>query len=49
MAGEVRDFQDEVRDFIKRVFDNLSGLVVSGMIYLGHHLGLYRRSTAPGR
>jgi 2-polyprenyl-3-methyl-5-hydroxy-6-metoxy-1,4-benzoquinol methylase len=36
------DFDKELKAFIKRVFDNLSGLVVSGMIYLGHHLGLYR-------
>jgi 2-polyprenyl-3-methyl-5-hydroxy-6-metoxy-1,4-benzoquinol methylase len=32
----------QIRAFIKRVFDQLSGLVVSAMIYLGHHLGLYR-------
>jgi 2-polyprenyl-3-methyl-5-hydroxy-6-metoxy-1,4-benzoquinol methylase len=31
-----------IRDFIKHVFGMLSGLVVSGTIYLGHHLGLYR-------
>lgn len=36
------DFPKQLRAFIKRVFDNMSGLVVSGMIYLGHHLGLYR-------
>jgi 2-polyprenyl-3-methyl-5-hydroxy-6-metoxy-1,4-benzoquinol methylase len=36
------DFGHAIRDFIKRVFDNMSGMVVSGMIYLGHHLGLYR-------
>lgn len=36
------DFDKELRAYIKRVFDNLSGLVVSGMIYLGHQLGLYR-------
>ena len=31
-----------IRAFVKRVFDNMSGFAVSGMIYLGHHLGLYR-------
>lgn len=31
-----------IRDFLKHVFGMLGGLVVSGMIYLGHHLGLYR-------
>ena len=31
----------DIRDFLKLVFGNLSGLVTSGMIYLGHHLGLY--------
>jgi len=36
------DFGEQVREFIKHVFTQLSGLVVSGMIYLGHHLGLYR-------
>ena len=30
-----------LRDFLKLVFGQLSGLVTSGMIYLGHHLGLY--------
>ena len=34
-----QDFSAALRTYIKRVFDNLSGLVVSGMIYLGHHLG----------
>jgi len=36
------DVRDAVRAFAKRVFDNLSGMVVSGMIYLGDRLGLYR-------
>ena len=35
------DPTDAVRAFIKLIFDNLSGLAVSSMIYLGHHLGLY--------
>src|SRR5262249_15120603 len=39
---ETQDFEKAVRAFIKRVFDNLSGLTVSAMIYLGYHLGLYR-------
>jgi 2-polyprenyl-3-methyl-5-hydroxy-6-metoxy-1,4-benzoquinol methylase len=39
---EPRDVAQAVREFAKRVFDNMSGMVVSGMIYLGHHLGLYR-------
>jgi len=36
------DFQGSIRDFLKLIFGQLSGLVTSGMIYLGHHLGLYR-------
>ena len=48
MAPRERDFQDEVREYIKRVFDNLSGLVVSGMIYLGHQLGLYKALAGAG-
>jgi 2-polyprenyl-3-methyl-5-hydroxy-6-metoxy-1,4-benzoquinol methylase len=36
------DVRAAVREFAKRVFDNMSGMVVSGMIYLGHHLGLYK-------
>jgi 2-polyprenyl-3-methyl-5-hydroxy-6-metoxy-1,4-benzoquinol methylase len=36
------DFEKAIRAYITRVFDNLSGLVVSGLIYLGYHLGLYR-------
>jgi 2-polyprenyl-3-methyl-5-hydroxy-6-metoxy-1,4-benzoquinol methylase len=39
---EPENFGDALRDFIKRVFDNMSGFAVSAMIYLGHHLGLYR-------
>lgn len=44
MASEAQpqDVGEAIRAFAKRVFDNMSGLVVSGMIYLGHHLGLYR-------
>jgi 2-polyprenyl-3-methyl-5-hydroxy-6-metoxy-1,4-benzoquinol methylase len=34
--------RDTIREFVKHVFDMLGGLVISGMIYLGHHLGLYR-------
>jgi len=34
--------EPSIRDFLKLVFGQLSGLVTSGMIYLGHHLGLYR-------
>src|SRR5262245_17491701 len=37
-----QDLGDAIRAFAKRVFDNMSGLAVSAMIYLGHHLGLYR-------
>jgi len=36
------DVGEAIREFAKRVFDNMSGFAVSGMIYLGHHLGLYR-------
>ena len=36
------DFPKAIREFVKRVFDNMSGIVVSGMIYLGHQLGLYK-------
>lgn len=39
---ELTDFTEQLHAYVKRVFDNLSGLVVSGMIYLGYHLGLYR-------
>lgn len=44
MSSETQphDVGDAIRAFIKRVYDNLGGLAVSGMIYLGHHLGLYR-------
>ena len=34
------DFADQIRRFLKHVFGMLSGGVVSGTIYLGHHLGL---------
>lgn len=43
-----RDVQAELRAFLKRVFDNLSGLVVSGMIYFGHQLGLYKALEGAG-
>jgi 2-polyprenyl-3-methyl-5-hydroxy-6-metoxy-1,4-benzoquinol methylase len=46
--AEVQDFERELRTYAKRVFDNLGGLVVSGMIYLGHHLGLYRALDGAG-
>lgn len=36
-----QDVGDAVRAYLKLVFDNLSGWAVSGMIYLGYHLGLY--------
>lgn len=42
MSGAPPDLQGSIRDFLKLVFSQLSGLVTSGMIYLGHHLGLYR-------
>jgi SAM-dependent methyltransferase len=44
MAGETgsQDVGEAIRAFVKRVFDNMGGMVVSGMIYLGYHLGLYR-------
>ncbi|MBX3024727.1 methyltransferase domain-containing protein [bacterium] len=48
MANGERDFAEELGDFVKRVFDNLSGLVVSGMIHLGHELGLYRALEGAG-
>src|SRR5574341_965522 len=47
-TGTQLDFEQQLRDFIKHVFDHLSGLVVSGMIYLGHHLGLYRALADAG-
>ena len=47
MAEEF-DFERELRAYAKRVFDNLGGLVVSGMIYLGHHLGLYKALDGAG-
>ena len=42
MSTPAPDFEPNIRDFLKLVFGQLSGLVTSGMIYLGHHLGLYR-------
>src|SRR5215468_7156940 len=41
-APQPPDIGEAIRAFAKRVFDNMSGFAVSGMIYLGHHLGLYR-------
>jgi SAM-dependent methyltransferase len=48
MAAAEMDFEQSIRVFMKRVFDNMSGLVVSGMIYLGHHLGLYKAMQDAG-
>lgn len=42
VEAEPQDVPQAIRAFVKRVFDNLSGLATSGMIYLGYHLGLYR-------
>lgn len=42
------DFERQLRDYARRVFDHMSGFVVSGMIYLGHHLGLYRALDGAG-
>src|SRR5262249_26937289 len=42
MSDSSDNTPDQVRDFLKLVFSQLSGLTVSAMIYLGHHLGLYR-------
>lgn len=42
------DLRKQVFAFARRVFDQMSGLVVSGMIYLGHHLGLYRAMQDAG-
>lgn len=42
------DFAGQIRGFLKQVFGSMSGLVVSGMIYLGHHLGLYRALDGAG-
>jgi len=42
MASPSDDFGRNLRDFLKLVFGQLSGLVTSGMIYVGYHLGLYR-------
>ncbi len=42
MADAPQNFERILRDFLRLVFGQLSGLVTSGMIYLGHHLGLYR-------
>ncbi len=42
MSHPPEGFERSIRDFLKLVYGQLSGLVTSGMIYLGHHLGLYR-------
>jgi len=47
MAAET-DFESQLRFFIKRVYDQLGGFVVSGMIYLGHRLGLYKGLDGAG-
>lgn len=48
MSTPSDDFATQVRHFVKRVFDQMSGMVTSGMIYLGHHLGLYRAMQDAG-
>ncbi|MEO8604415.1 MAG: class I SAM-dependent methyltransferase [bacterium] len=48
MAMPQSDFESQLGEFIKRVFDQVSGLVVSGMIYLGHSLGLYKALDGAG-
>ena len=48
MNAPPQDFERSIRDFLKLVFGQLSGLVTSGMIYLGHHLGLYRAMQDAG-
>ena len=48
MHDDSQDFGKQVRTFVKRVYDQMSGLVVSGMIYLGHHLGLYQAMQDAG-
>lgn len=48
MSAPQSEFEAELGQFIKRVFDNLSGFVVSGMIALGHALGLYRALDGAG-
>ncbi len=44
----MQDFEQELNTYAKRVFDNLSGLTVSAMIYFGYHLGLYRALDGAG-
>jgi len=39
---------DNVGDYLKHVFGMLSGLMTSGMIYLGVHLGLFRAMDGAG-
>ncbi len=46
--ADPQDFERALNDYAKRVYDNLGGLVVSAMIYLGHHLGLYRALDGAG-
>ena len=42
------DVERQLRDYAKRVFDQMSGFVVSGMIHLGHRLGLYKALDGAG-
>lgn len=49
MSQRTREIDHQsIREFAKHVFGMLSGLVTSGMIYLGHHLGLYKALEAAG-
>ena len=48
MSHPPQEFDRSIRDFLKLVYGQLSGLVTSGMIYLGHHLGLYRALQGAG-
>jgi len=48
MAMSESDFESQLGTFIKRVFDQVSGFVVSGMIYLGNKLGLYKALDGAG-
>jgi len=42
MSSETQNLDfDKLKEFVKHVFDFLSGAVVSGMIHLGDRLGLY--------
>lgn len=42
------DFERELREYAKRVFDQMSGFVVSAMIHLGDRLGLYAAMAGAG-